>query len=124
MTHSSIKKKVVSNLPDIVKNSWQASQLLNMYHGFQEEVEGGGAVGENRREKKGGKKKIRVQQAQRANPDSLSQSCFSVVSKKWSGCSWNFQGHANTPLFPLAPLPSRIAEAWRKVQVNYKKAHN
>lgn len=53
-----------------------------MYHGFQEEVEGGGAVGKNRREKKGRKKKVRVQQARIANPDSLSQSCFSVASKK------------------------------------------
>lgn len=58
-----------------------------MYHCFQEEVEGGGAVGENRREKKGKKKKIKVQQAQIANPESLSQSCFSVASKKLSGCS-------------------------------------
>lgn len=56
-----------------------------MYHGFQEEAEGGEAVGESRREKKG--KKIRVQQAQIANPDSLSQNCFSVASKKLSGCS-------------------------------------
>lgn len=52
-----------------------------MYHGFQEDVEGGGAVGENRREKRG-KKKIKVQQAQIANPDSLPQSCFPVASKK------------------------------------------
>lgn len=43
-----------------------------MYQGFHEKVEGGGAVGENRREKRGKKKKIGIQQAQRANPDSLS----------------------------------------------------
>lgn len=34
-----------------------------MYHGFQEEVEGTGAMGENKREKRGKKKKIKVQQA-------------------------------------------------------------
>lgn len=43
-----------------------------MYQGFQEEVEGAGAVVENRREKRGKKKKIGIQQARIANPDSLS----------------------------------------------------
>lgn len=124
LTHSSIKKKVVSHLLDNVKKSWQTSQLLNMYHGFKEEMEGCGAMGENRREKREKKKKVKVQQARTANPDSLSQSCFSVLSKKLCGCSWNFQGHAYTPLFQLAPLSSRIIEAWTQVPVNYTKAHN
>lgn len=69
LSHSSVKKKIVSHLLGNIKKSSQTSPLLNMYHGFQEDVEGGGAVGENRREKRGKKKKIKVQQAQIANPD-------------------------------------------------------
>lgn len=39
-----------------------------MYHGFQEDVEGGGAVGENRREKRGKKKKIKSSTGPNSKP--------------------------------------------------------
>lgn len=60
-----------------------------MYHDFQEEVEGTGAMGENRREKRG-KKKIKVQQARTAKQQTQThyhKAAFSVVSKKLCVCS-------------------------------------